>query len=73
MGAPQCEISAPQPGAKPTSPALEGKVFTTGCLGNSRAKLKHWLYDRTVRAIYLQLFKYKFYQILLRLINTFLK
>ena len=31
-----CGILAPQPGNKPTSPALEGKVFTIGPPGKSR-------------------------------------
>ena len=28
-----CEILAPQPGIKPTPPALEGEVLTTGLRG----------------------------------------
>ena len=28
-----CEILAPQPGIKPTPPALEGEVLTTGLPG----------------------------------------
>ena len=31
-----CGISAPQPGIKPTAPALEGKVLTTGSSGKSQ-------------------------------------
>ena len=31
-----CGILAPQPGIKPTPPALEGEVLTTGLSGKSR-------------------------------------
>ena len=30
-----CEISAPRPGIKPTSPALEGEVLITGLPGKA--------------------------------------
>ena len=33
-----CGILAPQPGIKPSSPALEGKVITTGPPGKSHAE-----------------------------------
>ena len=31
-----CEILAPQPGIKPTTPVLEGKASTTGTPGKSQ-------------------------------------
>ena len=34
-----CGILAPQPGIKPTPPALEGKVLTTGPPGKSQTFL----------------------------------
>ena len=33
-----CGISAPQPGIKPTAPALEGEVFTTESPGKSQVQ-----------------------------------
>ena len=32
-----CGILTPQPGIEPISPALEGKVLTTGLLGKTRS------------------------------------